>query len=368
MKKLLVVSCLAEDCFAKNSEFLLKNHLEEVKSGVSKKASDNDADVIWLLPNGSDLAIDGADVRYGSPTLTGENEYSCAQQLKGNLPRPMIQDDYVAEYDGKEVIVMTPEEAYRDATGKSVKFITINKGETSEVKEVAVSSKLSSVVDASDAKAVLVGGLRGKFILPASLDQEQVLPYFLYDSVTLIDKSACMVDTTIKYMDLAWQFSCGKCVTCREGSLQFKTITAEMTQGKAKPADIPMLQEVAELVKAGSYCPYGQNMPNILITALQLFSDEFDAHVKRKSCPAGVCYKKADVYVILPDQCTGCGDCIDECEYDAIEGKPKFIHMIDQDMCEACGKCVSACDEEAIVVVTGKMPKLPRKLTKVGKF
>ena len=42
--------------------------------------------------------------------------------------------------------------------------------------------------------------------------------------------------------------------------------------------------------------------------------------------------------------------------------------MIDQDMCESCGKCVDACDEEAIVVVEGKMPKLPKKLTRVGKF
>jgi len=29
---------------------------------------------------------------------------------------------------------------------------------------------------------------------------------------------------------------------------------------------------------------------------------------------------------------------------------------------------VSACDEGAIVAVTGKLPKLPKKLTKVGKF
>ena len=42
--------------------------------------------------------------------------------------------------------------------------------------------------------------------------------------------------------------------------------------------------------------------------------------------------------------------------------------MIDQDMCEQCGKCVAACDEGAIVAVEGKLPKLPKKLTKVGKF
>ena len=109
-------------------------------------------------------------------------------------------------------------------------------------------------------------------------------------------------------------------------------------------------------------------MPNVLLSALTLFADEFDEHIKKKSCSAGVCYKAAAVYVIMPDMCVGCEDCVDECDEDAIEGKKGFIHMIDQDMCENCGKCVSACDEGAIVAVTGKLPKLPKKLTKVGKF
>lgn len=368
MKKLLVVSCLAEDRYSANSRFLLATKLEDVKAGVNKIAAEKEAEILYLLPEGLEIEGIDAEVRYGIPTLTGENEYSCAQQLVGNLPRPMIQDDYVAVYEDKEVIVTTPEEAYCEATGKKVKFITVNQGEKMEVKEVPLYSKLSDAVDASDAKAVLIGGLRGKFVLPSALEEEQVLPFFLYSSVTIFGKETCMVDTLVKLTAEAWEFSCGKCVTCREGSLQFKTIVGEMTQGKAKATDVPLLKEVAELVKAGSYCPYGQNMPNLLLSALELFADEFDAHIKKKSCPAGVCYKAADVYVILPDKCVGCGDCIDECEYDAIEGKAKYIHMIDQDMCEQCGKCVSACDEEAIVVVTGKMPKLPKKLTKVGRF
>lgn len=51
----------------------------------------------------------------------------------------------------------------------------------------------------------------------------------------------------------------------------------------------------------------------------------------------------------------------------AIEGKKKFIYMIDPDMCTGCGKCVSSCDEEAIKVNDGTI-KLPKKLTRVGKF
>lgn len=368
MKKLLVVSCLAEDRFSANSRYLLKTVLKDIKAGAEKIAAANEADMIWLLPDGLEVQGLEGDIRYGIPALTGENGYSCVQQLEGNLPRPMIMDDFVPVYDGKEVIVTTPEDAYREATGKKVKFITVNKDGNTEIKEVPLYSPLEAVTDAADAKAVLIGGLRGKFVLPSQLAGEQVLPYFLYNSVTIYGKDVCMADTLSKLMEETWEFSCGKCVTCREGTLQFKTIVSEMIQGKAKITDIAMLKEVAELVKAGSYCPYGQNMPNTLLTALELFADEFEAHVKKKSCPAGVCYKEEKVYVILPDKCTGCGDCIDECGFDAIEGKPKYIHMIDQDMCEQCGKCVSACDEEAITAVSGRLPKLPKKLTKAGRF
>ena len=119
----------------------------------------------------------------------------------------------------------------------------------------------------------------------------------------------------------------------------------------------------------GAYCPYGQNWPNTLLTAMDLFAAEFEAHTKKKSCPAGVCFQAGATYVILPDKCTGCMDCEDACDYTAITGKKGFIHMIDQDMCEHCGECVSACDEEAIVKWEGaKLPKLPKKLTRVGKF
>ena len=36
--------------------------------------------------------------------------------------------------------------------------------------------------------------------------------------------------------------------------------------------------------------------------------------------------------------------------------------------CDRCGKCVEACEEECIHITTGKVPKLPDRLTKVGKF
>ncbi|MDC7301073.1 NADH-ubiquinone oxidoreductase-F iron-sulfur binding region domain-containing protein [Agathobacter ruminis] len=369
MKNLLVVSCLKDDNYAHISIHLLKEKLADVKAGVEKKAAELQADVLYLLPEGE--KVDGIDceVRYGAYNPTLGNPYSVAQLLAGNLPRPMIQDDFVATYEDYEVSVMTPEEAYLLATGKNVRFVAVTADGKTEIKEVEIGTKAGSICDAGSAKAVLIGGQKGTFVKPESLADYEIRADRDDYAITVFNQDECMVQTAVSIMEQAWASSCGKCVLCREGTLQFKTIVTEMTTGKAKVTDLDLIREVGELIEIGAYCPFGRAMAKPLISAVNLFQDEFEEHIKRKTCKCGKCYKAAAVYLILPDLCTGCGDCVDECDEDAIDGKANFIHMIDQDMCEQCGKCVSACDEDAIVKwEDAKLPKLPKKLTKVGKF
>ena len=42
--------------------------------------------------------------------------------------------------------------------------------------------------------------------------------------------------------------------------------------------------------------------------------------------------------------------------------------MIDEFDCDGCGKCMGVCEVEAIIKTSGKVPKLPNRLTKVGRF
>ncbi len=366
MGKIIVLSCVKDDCYSKNAMHLLKEHAAEVKKGTEAFAKlSGGTGFALLLPEGMEDPGFGWPVFRGINTPTADNPYSCVQQFEGKLPRPMIQDDFAAMYGGDEVAAIVPENAFWLGTQDfSTKHITVN----GEVKEAAVGTKLSALADVSGAKAVLVGGLKGRFVLPEELENMEVSLDELYDSVTVVPKTACMADTLAKHYNNAWAFSCGKCVTCREGSLQFKIILEEAISGKGKAGDTDLINDVGPLVKAGSYCPFGQNMPEPLLSAVSLFKDELEAHIRKKSCPSGVCFNAGDVYAILPDACTGCTDCVDECPAFAIEGKKGFIHMIDQDLCEHCGECVKACDEEAIIKVEGKMPKLPKKLTRVGKF
>lgn len=368
MKNLLVVSCVSDDIFAPISMYLMNNCLDEVVAGAKKYASELDADIMYLLPEGQKVdGLDG-DVRFtghNSPTLN--NPYAVAQVLTGNLPRPMIQDDYVAVFEDKAVSVITPEAAYGIKNGFDEKFVAVNIGDKAEIKKVAVGTNVADIVPVADAKAVLLGGLKGTFVTGVEAADTKIEATEKFNSVSVYGQNDCIVDACVQIMNKTQEASCGKCVLCREGTSQFKQIVTEMTTGRAKAGDIDLIKEVSEIISYGAYCPFGQKMTNPLTSAINLFTGEFEDHIKRKTCKCGKCYKAAELYYIDPDECIGCGDCIDACPEEAIEGKDGFIHIIDQDLCEQCGKCVSACDEGCIKTAT-KLPKLPKKKTKVGKW
>ncbi|MFQ7549038.1 MAG: 4Fe-4S dicluster domain-containing protein [Blautia marasmi] len=71
---------------------------------------------------------------------------------------------------------------------------------------------------------------------------------------------------------------------------------------------------------------------------------------------------------IDPQKCMGCGKCQETCEGSYIEGLNGYIHMIEDTDCTKCGKCIGACPESAIISTTGRVPGLPDRLTKVGRF
>ena len=54
-------------------------------------------------------------------------------------------------------------------------------------------------------------------------------------------------------------------------------------------------------------------------------------------------------------------DCQDVCPVDCIDGKSKYIHMIDEFDCTKCGKCIDICEEGAIIKTEGKVPKIAKK-------
>ncbi len=116
---------------------------------------------------------------------------------------------------------------------------------------------------------------------------------------------------------------------------------------RGKTSDIELLEELAMAIKDASMCSLGQTAANPVLTTLRYFKKEYEAHIKEKRCPAGVC-KSLIRFTVLPDKCTGCLACKRACPNDCIHGTLREVHTIDQEKCIKCGACYEACKFEAV--------------------
>lgn len=177
--------------------------------------------------------------------------------------------------------------------------------------------------------------------------------------VVVMDESTCMVDFARYFLDFAEKESCGKCVPCRLGTKQMLTILDDIVEGRGKPEDIDLLEELGQAIKAGSLCGLGQTAPNPVLTTLRYFREEYEAHIYNQQCPAKSC-KEFITYHIL-DSCIGCGLCLRNCSTSAISGEPKKLHVIDQSLCHKCGVCYEVCPPKffSVEIRTGELEEVP---------
>lgn len=203
-------------------------------------------------------------------------------------------------------------------------------------------------------KAAQTGGPSGGCI-PAELIDTPID----YDSLTAIgsmmgsgglivmDEDNCMVDIAKFFLEFTVDESCGKCTPCRVGTKRLLEILTKITDGNGTMEDLERLESLAEAIKAGSLCGLGQTAPNPVLSTLKYFRNEYEAHIKDKTCPAHVC-KGLAKYEIDPEKCKGCGLCAKQCPVGAISGEIKSPFSIDTEKCIKCGACMEKCPFKAI--------------------
>ncbi|MBT3209866.1 MAG: 4Fe-4S binding protein [Bacteroidetes bacterium] len=202
-------------------------------------------------------------------------------------------------------------------------------------------------------KAVQIGGPSGGCI-PVHLAEIPID----YDSLTnagsmmgsggliVLDEDDCMVDIAKYFLSFTQDQSCGKCTFCRIGTRRMLEILEKICSGKGKMNDLKILEELAIKTTKGSLCGLGKTASNPILSTLEYFRDEYEAHIHGK-CPTGKCENM--ISYLVKENCIGCTKCAQKCPSDAILSVPYELHIIDPEKCIKCDICRLVCPTDSIV-------------------
>ena len=145
-------------------------------------------------------------------------------------------------------------------------------------------------------KAAQIGGPSGGCVTkenlntPADYDSLNKIGAIMGSGgLIVMNEDTCMVDTARFFMDFIRDESCGKCVACRVGTKRMLEILERITQGQGKKGDIELLEEIGETIKQTAMCGLGQTAPNPILSTIRFFRNEYEEHINKKHCRAGVC-------------------------------------------------------------------------------
>ena len=176
--------------------------------------------------------------------------------------------------------------------------------------------------------------------------------------MVVMDEDTCMVDVARYFLEFTQKESCGKCTFCRIGTQHLLNMLDRITKGEGREGDLEQLEALSRDIKAGSLCGLGKTAPNPVLTSLKYFREEYEAHIREKRCPAGMCRSLTAFYIDLEKCARGCDACVGCCPVEAIFTTKNRKKGVDQTLCVKCGECVQACPPEYNAVVRVSPPEL----------
>ncbi|HEV8053235.1 MAG TPA: NADH-ubiquinone oxidoreductase-F iron-sulfur binding region domain-containing protein [Candidatus Limnocylindrales bacterium] len=168
------------------------------------------------------------------------------------------------------------------------------------IAEVPMGTPLGDVLKLAGAparpKAVLVGGPSGGFLPVDALDAP-IEPGALakrgaiWGSGTIVvaDDKTCIVDMASVLTRYLNDEACGKTIPCRIGLRRLAEIGDRFTSGRPRPTDTQLVMDLAADTSDAALCALESTATNPLLSGMRYFMSEFEDHIIRGDCPAGVC-------------------------------------------------------------------------------
>ncbi len=282
-----------------------------------------------ILDSGNDLDI---IIKMGAGAFVCGEETALLHSIEGKrgMPRPRPPFPAIQGLFGKPTVINNVEtlanlpmiiergadwfSAMGTKTSKGTKVFALSgMVKRTGLVEVPMGTTLKQVVydigggipNRKRCKGVQIGGPSGGCIPEHRLDIE--VDYETIKTVgaimgsgglVVLDENTCMVDLAKFFMEFIQSESCGKCIPCREGTKRMLEILEAITRPRRREdhndallrfQGVMQLRQLAETIKATSLCGLGQTAPNPVLSTLNWFRDEYEAHIFDRQCPAGAC-------------------------------------------------------------------------------
>jgi (2Fe-2S) ferredoxin len=136
---------------------------------------------------------------------------------------------------------------------------------------------------------------RGKILFPIlRLDPLQAIRGDLIweketECIMALDSSLCMVQVAQYLIQFHAEESCGKCVPCRLGIKRLGEVIDSLTRGRAAAESLTEVGTLISLMTQAAYCSFAGKTSKMILAIIGYFRAEFEAHIRDKVCPAGVC-------------------------------------------------------------------------------
>jgi NADH-quinone oxidoreductase subunit F len=141
-------------------------------------------------------------------------------------------------------------------------------------------------------RAVLPGGASTGFIMENDLDVKMSFPAMAAlgnrlgtGTAIVLDDRTCPIGFLANLQHFFAQESCGWCAPCRDGLPWVEQTLKAIEAGRGEASDFDLLSEMTENLGPGrTFCALAPGAMASLQTGLSCFRDEFERHIRTRSC------------------------------------------------------------------------------------